>query len=76
MTSSREWMMQWASATVIVAFAASTWIAGQRVVQREATNRSAHVLVSSLPCRDRAMVSGDQIEITPQQLRSCVLAKR
>jgi hypothetical protein len=31
--SSREWTMQCASATVTVAFAASVWVAGQRVNQ-------------------------------------------
>jgi hypothetical protein len=34
MTSSREWAMQRAGATVIVAFAASMWVAGQRMSLR------------------------------------------
>ena len=65
--------MQWASAMVIVAFAASMWIAGQRFIQHRASKHPAHVSISNseLPCGDRAFVSDDRIEIAHPKARSC-----
>jgi hypothetical protein len=65
--------MQWASAMVIVAFAASMWIAGQRFIQHRASKHPAHVSIlnSVLPCGDRAFVSDDRIEIAHMRVRSC-----
>jgi hypothetical protein len=51
--------MQWASAMVIVAFAASMWMAGQRFIQHRASKHPAHVSISNseLPCGDRKVRS-------------------
>jgi hypothetical protein len=75
-TSSREWLLQCASAMVIVAFAASTWIAAQRFIERGVTRQPAHILNLGSPCSDDALVISDRTEITRRQFRSCVLAKR
>ena len=62
-TSSREWEMQCASAMVIVAFATSMWVAGQRFIQHGASKQQAPIpiLSSVLPCADRALIGGDRI---------------
>jgi hypothetical protein len=72
----REWLMQCASAMVLVAFAASTWIAGQRFIEHGVTRQPAHILNLGLPCGDGALVGSDRTEIARRQLRSCVLARR
>jgi hypothetical protein len=65
--------MQFASAIVIVAFAASTWMAGQRFIQRGASRQPAPISISNsaLPCGDRALIVDDRIEIAHRQFRSC-----
>ena len=63
MTSSREWEMQCASAMVIVAFATSMWVAGQRFIQHGASKQQALIPIfnPALPCADRALIGGDRI---------------
>jgi hypothetical protein len=55
--------MQYASAVVIIAFATSMWVAGQRFIQHGANKQQAPipVLNSALPCADRALIGGDRI---------------
>jgi len=69
-TSSQEWIMQFASAVVLAAFATSMWIAGQHFIQREALKQSGTRSILAQPCGDRAMFA-DRINITDPRVRSC-----
>jgi hypothetical protein len=55
--------MQCASAMVIVAFATSMWVAGQRFIQHGASRQQAlsPILNPALPCADRVLIGGDRI---------------
>ena len=49
--------MQFASATVIVAFATSVWVAGQRVNQLGANKQFTYILVLNTAGGDRALIA-------------------
>ena len=56
--------MQFASATVIVAFATSVWVAGQRVNQLGANKPFTHILVLNSAGGDRALIAeGRRLEL-------------
>jgi len=65
--------MQYASATILVAFATGMWIAGQRFIQYGASKRPTPVsiLESALPCGDLAMTGDDRIGVTRRKVTSC-----
>lgn len=77
-TFSHPWMMQCASATVIGAFAASIWIAGQSFIERG--TGPLHALdattIASRSCSQRAVTDGAREEIAHRPLRSCGLTRR
>ena len=54
--------MQFASATVIVAFATSVWVAGQRVNQLGANKQFTHILVLNSAGGDRALIAEGRLE--------------
>jgi hypothetical protein len=72
MTSSREWLMQFASAMVLALFATGMWIAGQRFLQHGVSRQPApiSILESALPCGDLAMIGDDRIEV-PRRKVTC-----
>jgi uncharacterized membrane protein (DUF4010 family) len=65
--------MQCASATILVAFAAGMWMAGQRFIQHGATKRPTPVsiLESALPCGDLALMGDDRTGVARRKVSSC-----
>jgi hypothetical protein len=65
--------MQYASATILVAFAAGMWIAGQRFIQHGGSKRPAPVsiLETVLPCGDLALMGDDRTGVTRRKAASC-----
>jgi hypothetical protein len=65
--------MQLVSAVVLAAFAASTWIAGQNFIQREAHRQSRNVSIPSpaLLCDDRALTVGYRAKVVHRRGKSC-----